>query len=222
MLIVRGELLFEVDGFLLRNAASDVLQRPLERSVDKPLFDLATFAEPIGMPALECIPVLLAMVKDGWLSHDGDDFAAEQPFVQLGAARIGKQRLLRSKAELLVAKIVDAARSINRDGEEHCDYVTELAVFGSFLDSDKPELGDLDIGYATHRRKPFKKHEWKGWDDFWKRNPEKHALLRLKGRSPFVSIHTMKEIAELHVPYLIIYRLSEDLPELHAQLISQS
>jgi hypothetical protein len=222
MLIVRGELLFGADGFLLRNAASDVLQQPLRHSVDKPLFGLGAFAERIGMPASECMPVLLAMVKDGWLSHDGDDFAAEQPFIQLSAARIGKERLSRSKAEQLVGKIVDAARSVNRDGEANCDYVTELAVFGSFLDSSKPELGDLDIGYATHRRKPFQKHEWKGWDEFWKRNPEKQALLRLKGRSPFVSIHTMKEVAELRIPHRIIYRMSEDLPELHSQLVNEA
>lgn len=219
MLIVRGELLFGADAFLLRNAAHAVLEHPLRRSADKPLFSVRTFARRLGMPQSECIPILMAMVQDGWLTQHEHDFAAERPFTQLSAARIGKRRLNRAKAEQLLKRIIEVARAINREVEAECDYVTELAVFGSFLDSGKLEMGDLDLGFSTHRRKPFQKEEWRGWDEFWKRkSPEKQAISRLKGRSPFVSLHPMRELADLRIQHRTIYRLSDDMPEVHASL----
>src|SRR5260221_1043197 len=180
MLILRGQLLFGTDAFLLRNAARDVLRYPLQRSEEKPVFTIESFSRCIGMPASECLPVLLSMVEEGWLSRDAGDFAAEQRFIQLGAARVGKKALKRAKAEQLLATIVSEARTINREQDGNCDYVREVAVFGSFLDPDKHELGDLDIAYATYRRKSLKRTKWNGWADFWKTSPEGKARIRLK------------------------------------------
>jgi hypothetical protein len=218
MLIQRGQRLFGADSFLLRNAASGVLHHPVRHSGDKPVFTLESFARRIGMPLSECSPVLQRMVEKGWLSQEGKDFVAEKPFIQLGAARIGKRQLSRAKAEQLLEKVVAEARELNREENSDCDHIVEIAVFGSFLDDTKMHLGDLDIGYSTRRRKGFARRPWTGWSDFWGKDPERNALKRLKGRSPFVSLHEMKELIDLKMPYRIVYRLSDDLPEIYGSL----
>ena len=61
--------------------------------------------------------------------------------------------ITRVTAESLLAGVIDRARRFNAD-ESHLIDITELVVFGSYLDPDVQRLGDLDLGVAFRSRIP--------------------------------------------------------------------
>jgi predicted nucleotidyltransferase len=212
VLITRGQLLFDVDAVLLFQAAQRIRRLNGGFSAEAEKVSGQLFCESIGMPPIECQPVLEAMVKKGWLKATGsNEYLLERPFIQLAAGRIGTP-LSRAKAEALLRRIVSEAKAINRESKSDSAFVTELAVFGSYLNTDKAELGDIDIGVRTQPRPrepgtPRKRIDWraKGTDEI--------AKTRLKGRSPFVSLHMMEELESAAISHRMVYTLATDLPE---------
>ena len=61
--------------------------------------------------------------------------------------------ITRATAERLLAGVIDRAKGFNAD-ESHLIDITELVVFGSYLDPGAQRLGDLDLGVAFHSRIP--------------------------------------------------------------------
>ena len=218
MLISRGQTLFGADAILLHQAAQWIKRDcggfylTEEKKIDVFLFSRA-----IGMPPCECIPVLNAMVKAKWLAKgSGRQYLLKQPFQQLAAARIGKP-LQRAKADLLIAQMIAKAKDINCASESECDFVLEIAVFGSYLDEAKVELGDLDVGIKTQRRLrsqelPHKRFDWR------EKIGEELVKSLLKGRSPYISIHDMSELDRAKFKRRLVYSMQDDLA--HAQSVS--
>lgn len=212
MLISRGEQLFGADAVLLYQAAQWLKMRRGGFSLDEEVaIDALEFAQAIGMPTSECMPVLGEMVSAGWLAlNNVGQYVLQRQFQQLAAARIGKP-LKRAKADLLLAEVVERARAINREAESECDFVLEIAVFGSYLDTTKHALGDIDIGVRTQRRprpkdQPIKRYDWR------EKSGDYLVKARLKGRSPYISLHDMSELTEAGFSYKTVYLNSDDLP----------
>ena len=61
--------------------------------------------------------------------------------------------ITRATAERLLAGVIDRAKRFNAD-ESHLIDITELVVFGSYLDPGVQRLGDLDLGVAFRSRIP--------------------------------------------------------------------
>jgi len=61
--------------------------------------------------------------------------------------------ITRATAERLLAGVIDLAKRFNAD-ESHLIDITELVVFGSYLDPGVQRLGDLDLGVAFRSRIP--------------------------------------------------------------------
>jgi len=57
------------------------------------------------------------------------------------------------RPERLLAGVIDRAKRFNAD-ESHLIAITELVVFGSYLDPEVQRLGDLDLGVAFRSRIP--------------------------------------------------------------------
>lgn len=183
--------------------------------------DVFLFSRAIGMPQSECISVLNAMVKADWLAQEENgQYLLKQPFQQLAAARIGKP-LQRAKADLLLAQLIEKAKDVNRASDTECDFVLEIAVFGSYLDEDRAELGDLDIAVKTQKRMglgglPVKRF------NFRERSGERLVKSLLKGRSPCVSIHDMSELGDGQFTHHLVYNLKDDLPMLASRLVTEA
>ena len=59
-------------------------------------------------------------------------------------------RISRTKADKIVAELLDRARRINDDPEQ-VDYVAKIIAFGSYI-RDTDDLGDIDLVIETKRR----------------------------------------------------------------------
>lgn len=213
MLISRGEKMFGADAVLLFQAAQWIKVRHQGFTLDEEIaIDASEFAQAIGMPASECIPVLSEMVSAGWLAlNNTGQYILLRQFQQLASARIGTP-LKRTKADSLLLEVIERAKAINLEAESECDYVLEIAVFGSYMDDTKHELGDLDIGVKTKRRPrakhlPIRRFDWKKGDGNYL------TKTRLKGRSPYLSLHDLSEIIESGFSYKTVY-VSEISPTL--------
>ncbi len=69
----------------------------------------------------------------------------------LANARLGKP-LARAKADQLVQQMVKQAEQLNADPGDALFYVVKIAVFGSYMDTSKEELGDLDVAWQLLER----------------------------------------------------------------------
>lgn len=220
MLITRGQTLFGADAILIYQAARWIkLERNGFTLSGNEKIDVPLFARAIGMPPSECVPVLNAMAKAKWLTKKRNgQYLLNPPFQQLAAARIGKP-LKRTKADLLLARVIAQAKEINRMPECEYDFVLEITVFGSYLDEAKVEIGDIDIGIKTQRRLcsqelPLKRFDWR------KKSGQGLVKSLLKGKSPYISIHDMSEIIDAKFTHRIVYSLMGDIPVLAVKLAS--
>ena len=205
MLVARGTKLFGADAVMLHQASQWLKEETGGFSIERELrIEALQFATAIGMPVPECAPVLDALVKAKWLGRSGSQYVVKQPFVQLAMARIGAP-LPRAKADALLGRIVKDAEAINADADSDCAFVLEIAVFGSYLDKAKLELGDLDVGVRLQPRP--KRADWKytGLADLPTRGGEALARKRLQGRSPYVSLHGMDEVVERGFAHRVVY-----------------
>lgn len=113
-------------------------------------------------------------------------------------------RINRAKAEVLLKGVLERVASINAD-PELMHWVTEVRVFGSYL-TDSDDLGDLDLALSYQQRptgedfidaiKAFvAKHEKEhlSWEDQLGL-PERMMKQRIKGRSPYISMHGIGEL----------------------------
>lgn len=83
---------------------------------------------------------------DGSLEYWGTTIAGNA----LAKARIGKP-IPRPKAQVLLDGLVDRAKAINADPASPF-LVTRIAVFGSFVDETRSEVGDVDVHLVFERR----------------------------------------------------------------------
>ena len=105
-----------------------------------------------GLRGLE---TLLALEAEGYIrrarERDGETWwVATVKGNALGGASF-RQPISRSTAERLLDGVIDRARNYNSD-PRHLLEISEVLVFGSYLDTSAERLGDLDIGATLRPR----------------------------------------------------------------------
>lgn len=133
-----------VNGPLLRAAAAKLADMESAK-----LYDLAVV---LGVSPAEARPAWEQLVAEGFIETTPEGARPTDRMDALARARFGKP-LPRKKADALVDKAVAAANALNALPPEAPYYwVTRLAVFGSYLDPEKLELGDLDLAWEVEER----------------------------------------------------------------------
>jgi hypothetical protein len=136
----------------------------------------------------------------------------------LAQASFGRP-ITRATAARHLAAVIDRARRFNADGSHLVD-ITELVVFGSYLDPDIHHLGDLDLGVAFRSRIPdptgtdgrttillgYARASGRRFNTFldqlfW---PEHEALLMLRNRSAAINI-TLENVRTLTDRWEVVY-----------------
>lgn len=155
-------------------------------------------------------PTLKNLKGDPMPTRDGKPIKGLYKSTVKGAALSMKHlqpRMNRAKAEELLRGVLDRVAAINADPDMMWG-VSEVRVFGSYL-TDTDDLGDLDLGISYYRRpipggldafraamdafmiKHNKQHL--SWQDQLGL-PERMTKLRIKNRSPYISLHAMSEL----------------------------
>ncbi len=127
--------------------------------------------------------------------------------------------ITRAAAERLLAGVIDRAKRFNAD-ESHLIDITELVVFGSYLDPGVQRLGDLDLGVAFRSRIPgttgpadqrevllgYAKASGRPFNNLldavsW---PDKEALMILRNRSAVINL-TDENVRTLTDRWEVVY-----------------
>ena len=138
----------------------------------------------------------------------------------LANAGFGKP-ISRATATRLLPQVIDRARGYNADPSRLLT-ITEIVVFGSYLDPAADPLGDLDLAISTVRRETDGKQyvnkvlayaqasgrHFSAFHDrlLW---PARELRMILKNRSPAISI-TDEDIRELTGRFEIVYAVGDD------------
>ena len=138
----------------------------------------------------------------------------------LANARFGRP-ITRATAARLLAQVIERARGYNDDPARLLT-ITEIAVFGSYLDPAADRLGDLDLAVSTVHRDPdgeryvdkvleYARASGRSFGTFDERIfwPARELRMILKNRSPAISI-THEDIRKLTDRFEIVYAVSDD------------
>jgi len=138
----------------------------------------------------------------------------------LANASFGKP-ISRATAMRLLGQVIERARACNADPARLLT-VTEIVVFGSYLDPAADPLGDLDLAVSTVRRdtngqryvdkvleyaraggRSFSAfHDWLFW-------PARELRMILKNQSAAISI-TDEDVRKLTMRFEIVYAVADD------------
>ncbi|CAE6962750.1 hypothetical protein [Paraburkholderia domus] len=186
-----------VEPKLLRRAAAYLYTIGSARA-----FDLAVV---LGAPESQVTPIWEKLVGEGRIVRDDQgNWRPTELMQELGMARIGAP-LPRKKADALVARIIENARAVNSLPVSATEfYVTGLAVFGSYVNTEKTELGDLDIAWESVER-PGTLNALAA-SMFGGPNPITRTASLLRPKGPYVRLIEMSEMLKLGAPYEEIYR----------------
>ncbi|WP_425953008.1 hypothetical protein [Ralstonia pseudosolanacearum] len=185
-----------VNSTLVKQAARFLLE------VDSAeLFD---FAISIGVDERTAEPIWRKFIVDGYIEQREDgQFAPSHLMEQLVAARFGKP-LPREKADALLQKSIENAKGINAEPPSaELYYVTKVAVFGSFLDETKCELGDLDLAWEIALRPGVVGFDYHCL--MYNRDSVAPTRGRFRPKSPFVRLASMDNLLSLECPYRLVY-----------------
>jgi predicted nucleotidyltransferase len=138
----------------------------------------------------------------------------------LANASFGKP-ISRATGARLLAEVVERARSYNADPARLLT-ITEMVVFGSYLDPAIDPLGDLDLAVSTVRRDTAGERyvdraleyarasgrSFSAFHDrlFW---PARELRMILRNRSPAISI-TNEDIRKLTDRFEVVYAVGDD------------
>ena len=203
MLIAPNQTLFGVSAKLLQFAAISLGDE----------FNEMHFACQLGAPLADCAPVLAALMGAGWVIRTQAparyEYAATMAWRQLRAARFGKP-LSREKAETLVAAMLERVKAANREPVPNRGLITRVAVFGSFLDESKPEIGDIDLAFVYERPEQAElNQEGYGLDHYF--SIEKNAAKIIKNQSQYLSLTYFDTLVSLGCSYTDLYRIEDDI-----------
>ena len=202
------QLIFGVAPALLIDCAAQIH----DRDCQYPRFSLSPddFAKALGAPLVESMPVLLAMLAEGFfepLEGQAGRYLATPKLAQLALAKIS-HGVSRDEANALLVRIVEKAASVNARQDEYEHRIICVVVFGSYL-TDKALLGDLDIGVALEelpgpsgRRDGEDFHAWQH-RGLAARNRTTRAL-RLR-QPKKISVHALDEVRRLNTPFNVVF-----------------
>lgn len=155
--------------------------------------------------------------KKGWIEpstggaglYYGPDGAEFFVLTMLGNAVAGARkvkRITRERADRLVAEIRDRIERVNAD-EQLGYYVKEAWLFGSYLDEDAKDFGDIDlaiefairpiigrdiVNYSIERARLSEKARLNFFDQVG--HCELEVRRYLKKRSPYISMHPLSDL----------------------------
>lgn len=191
-----------VNGPLLRMAAAKLADMG-----SATLYDLAVV---LGVSVLEARPTWDQLLAEGFILSAQGRARPTERMHELARARFGKP-LPRKKAESLVKKAVAAARALNALPSDAPFYwVTRVAVFGSFLDEQKTELGDLDLAWEVEERPGVEDHVMTAIA--YNRDSLQSTRAKIFPKGPYVRVSGYREMLALNCGYEILYTFeSEDV-----------
>jgi predicted nucleotidyltransferase len=197
-----------VNGPLLRRAAEKLADMGSAK-----LYDLAVV---LGVSPAEASPTWEQLVAEGFIEATPQGFLPTGRMDELARARFGKP-LSRKKAEALVKKAVSAAKALNALPPEAPYYwITRLAVFGSYLDAQKSELGDLDLAWSVEKRPGVSGHAH--MSIMYNRDGLQTTRAQVCPKGPYVRLTSFGEMLALECPYQVVYTFeSEDLTKARAE-----
>ncbi len=136
----------------------------------------------------------------------------------LSQASFGRP-IARATAQRHLDEVIERARVFNAD-VTHVAFVAELVVFGSFLDPDVDELGDLDLAVSIGSHVPmsadsdertkilldYARTSGRGFSTlvdrlFW---PQREVILALRNRSAAINI-TTEDVRKLTDRYEVVF-----------------
>lgn len=124
--------------------------------------------------------------------------------------------ILRSTARKLLVSLVQRAQEINTN-PDFVYSVSRIAVFGSYINTDKEKLGDLDIAVELVPRYEGDDLVREMVEAFNQRGPQTYSIIDrysfaryeieryLRNRSKCLNLHDFDELLKLNTAYLVIY-----------------
>jgi predicted nucleotidyltransferase len=205
MYLLPDQLMFGVAPALLIDCARQIHDWDVDCS-----FTIEKFSEALGAPVSESAPVLKAMMETGLFRSAADKdsyFITEQKLGQLALAKISRG-ISRTEARRLLDKIIEKAAWVNAHSDAFGHNIECVVVFGSYL-TEKPHLGDLDIGVSLNElRGQFTQGDGESFYDSFRRvMAARHRTLRaIRLRQPKkISIHDLDEVIRLETPYKVVF-----------------
>lgn len=197
-----------VNGPLLRAVATKLADMESAE-----LYDLAVV---LGVSPAEARPTWEQLVAEGFIETTPEGARPTGRMDDLARARFGKP-LPRKKAEALVEKAVAAATALNALPPEAPFYwVTHLAVFGSYLDAQKLELGDLDLAWEVEERPGVRRHAHMAM--MYNVDGLQTTRAQVCPKGPYVRLTSLREMLDLKCPYQVVYTFeSEELTKARAE-----
>lgn len=191
-----------VNGPLLRVAATKLADMESAN-----LYDLAVL---LGVSLAEARPTWEQLLAEGFIEPTPEGARPTDLMDALARARFGKP-LPRKKANALVDKAVAAAKALNALPPEAPYYwITRLAVFGSYLDAQKLELGDLDLAWEVEERPGVRGHAMMAI--MYNRDGLQTTRAQVCPKGPYVRLTSLQEMMALKCPYQMVYTFeSEEL-----------
>jgi hypothetical protein len=200
MLIRPNQSLFGVSAKLMQLAAYALGEE----------FDLESLCWELGAPPAEVQPVVDQLVGAEWLVPDAkkpEHYIGTMPWRQLRLARVGKP-LPRVKADTLVADMLARVKAANRVASVRVPLIVEIHVFGSYLNPEITELGDVDVAFALgYADEPFE------LEDFTLRgmySRDTAAAKIIKNRSQYMGLCPADQLEVLGCKSLLIYSVKDD------------
>lgn len=129
------------------------------------------------------------------------------------------KRMNKAKADKIFNEFMKRVEDINGD-KKYIYRVSKLLLFGSYLNPEADDYGDIDIAYELERKisdEGFSEAsqiiianaiaEGKVFSSIVEEvcYPSDLVLRHLKNRSPYISLHRMEDIETLSVPHKQIY-----------------
>lgn len=208
MHLLPDQLMFGVAPVLLIDCARQLHERDYDG--EKHAFGIEEFSQALGAPVSESGLVLEAMLAAGFfepLDGDSDRYIATKQLGQLALAKISSG-ISRSEAEALLARVVEKVAWVNARPEAYENRIDCVVVFGSWL-TDKPHLGDLDIGVAlSELRDRSRRREGEGFYEWLERGmaAKNRTLRALRLRQPRkISVHGLDEVVRLGTPFKVVF-----------------
>lgn len=194
----------------------DMLKRGNLFSADSIKYDLK-------ISLAEAKQVLQALISEKYL-EPAEHFENRYELTQLGVRLLsvsGVPRLSRARAEELLVQVVDRAELIKAD-PEFTQEVKAMVLFGSLLDPDAKDFGDVDIAIELDRKPGVSKEDEDRQSEKdanngqriggilgWIMWPREKVYRFLKNRRPGVSFVDLRSHLEMlnKVPAIQIYPL---------------
>lgn len=191
-----------INGSLAKQAAAFM--------ADMESAELYDFAVSLGLDLENAKPLWHQFIADGYIAQDSSGRHVPTELMdELSRARFGNP-LPRKKAEALLQQAIRNAEAANAEPPTaQLYYVTKLAVFGSFLDESKQELGDLDLAWEIEERP--------GVENFahhcimYNKDSVAPTRGRVRPKSSMVRLASMENLLGLQCPYRLVYEFNSEV-----------